>query len=211
MFHDRREAGKQLSACLLEYREKPDVIVMGLARGGVIVAHEIAHRLHLPLDVIVVRKIGAPGNPELALGAITATGEGIFNDHLISLLGVSPHYIKEQIVKEKMRAQKRLEFYFGTQSRRSSKDKTIILVDDGIATGASLRVAIHSLRAEEAKEIIIAVPVSAWDSLKKIEKEVDRVICLFTPPFFESVGAFYRVFDQISDEEIVRLLSERRP
>jgi putative phosphoribosyl transferase len=207
IFRDRQEAGMQLSAKLMEYKGKSDVIVMGLARGGVVVAYEIAKNLQLPLDVVVVRKIGAPGNEELALGAITASGEGIFNDHLITLLGVSSDYIKHQIEKEKALAKKRLELYFGKRPRREFKGKTIILVDDGIATGASMRVAIHSMKSEGAKKIVLAVPVAAPDSLRKIEKEVDQVVCLSSPAFFESVGGFYKTFDQTSDEEIIKILS----
>jgi putative phosphoribosyl transferase len=210
IFQDRHDAGRQLVPKLQAYKDHKETIVLGLARGGVVTAAEIADGLHLPLNVIVVRKIGAPGNEELALGAITETGEGIFNDHLISLLGVSSDYLKREIEKQKALAKKRVEMYQANCPVVDVKGKIIILVDDGIATGASMRVAIKSIRASKAKKIVLAVPVAAPDSLKKMEKDVDEVVCLSAPSFFEAVGAFYRVFDQTSDEEIIRLLSKAK-
>ncbi len=207
LFKDRSDAGRQLVPLLQSYKEQENTLVLGLARGGVVTAFEIAKALNLPLGIVVVRKVGAPGNEELALGAVTEKGEGIFNDHLITLLGVSKDYLKRQIEKEKQVAKMRLELYLGKRPLPSVKGKTVILVDDGIATGASMRVAIHSLRSQGAKKIVLAVPVAAPDSLKKIEKEVDEVHCLQSPSYFEAVGSFYKKFDQTADEEIIRLLS----
>jgi putative phosphoribosyl transferase len=207
IFSDRRDAGRQLAHRLEEYKERKDVIVLGLARGGVVVAHEIATALKLPLNVVVVRKIGAPLNPELALGAVTETGEGIFNEQLISILGISPEYLKHEVEKESEAAQERLHLYRGMRSAPDLHGKSVILVDDGIATGASIRVAIKGVRAEGAAKILLAIPVAAPDSLRRIQKEVDEVICLFSPAFFEAVGSFYRSFTQTSDEEVSRLLS----
>lgn len=208
IFKDRSDAGRQLIPLLHSYKNRENTMVLGLARGGVVTAYEIAKGLNLPLGVVVVRKVGAPGNEELALGAVTEKGEGVFNEDLITLLGVSKDYLKRQIEKEKHLAQARIELYYGNRPAPNVKDKTVILVDDGIATGASMRVAIHSIRSQGAKKIILAVPVAAPDSLKKMEKEVDEVHCLQSPTYFEAVGSFYKKFDQTSDEEIISLLSK---
>lgn len=208
IFKDRHDAGIQLAAKLKEFQGQADVLVIGLARGGVILADEIAKALHLPLAVSVVRKVGAPGNEELALGAITESGQGIFNDHLISMLGVSKEFLKKQIEKEKEKAKARAALYQGAKPAPSVKEKRVILVDDGIATGASMRAAIASLKKEGAAKIILAVPVAASDALKIISKEVDQVVCLYQPAFFEAVGAFYKQFDQIEDNEIIQILKK---
>lgn len=210
-FVDRVDAGKKLAAQLLRaYKGQRDTLVLGLARGGVVVAHEVAALLGLPLHVIVVRKIGAPGNEELALGAISTSGEGIFNERLIGLLGATQEYLKATVEREKGIAQKRLALYQGSAPPPQIKDKTVLLVDDGIATGASMKVAIQAVRSQGAKKIVLAVPVAASDSLRQIEPKVDEVVCLSVPPFFEAVGAFYRVFDQTTDEEIIDLLSHHK-
>ncbi|MGC1878704.1 MAG: phosphoribosyltransferase [Rhabdochlamydiaceae bacterium] len=210
LFKDRQDGGRQLAAQLSKYRDQKDVLVLGLARGGVVTAFEVASGLNLPLNVIVVRKIGAPGNEELALGAIAEHGEGIFNEHLIGILGVPSDHLKKEIQRQKKILKERLDLYRGDTPAPVIKGKTVILVDDGIATGASMRVAIKSVRDGEAKKIVLAIPVAAPDSLRKIEKEVDEVVCLSSPAFFEAVGAFYRVFDQTSDEEVIHLLARGR-
>ncbi|HEY5259043.1 MAG TPA: phosphoribosyltransferase [Rhabdochlamydiaceae bacterium] len=206
-FKDRYDGGKQLVERLTKYKGDKDALVLGLARGGVITASAVAAGLHLPLNVVVVRKIGAPGEEELALGAIAETGEGIFNEHLISLLGVSSDYLKREIEKQKNIVKVRLSRYRSNCPASELKGKTVILVDDGIATGASMRVAIQWAKSEGAKKIVLAVPVAAPDSLKSMEKEVDEVVCLFSPVYFEAVGSFYKFFDQTEDAEIIRLLS----
>lgn len=206
IFQDRHDAGRQLAVALAKYKKHKDSIVLGLARGGVVTAWDIARELELPLNVIVVRKVGAPDNEELALGAITESGEGIFNDHLIGMLGVSSDYLKREVERQKETARKRGALYRGKIPPPAIKGKTVILVDDGIATGASIRAAIKSVRKEHVKKIVLAVPVAAPDSLRLIEKEVDEVVCLYTPIYFEAVGAFYKSFDQTSDEELMGLL-----
>jgi putative phosphoribosyl transferase len=210
LFNDRKDAGRKLALRLTVYKQVPDVIVVGVARGGVIVAAEVADFLNLPLDVIVIRKIGAPNNEELALGAIGENGEGVFNDHLIELFGVGREYLKKEIEKEKSLAKERLQLYRQNCSACDVQNKTIILIDDGIATGASIRAAVHSLRAVGVKKIILAVPVAAADALNLLRKEVDEIVCLSIPAFFEAVGAFYQVFKQTSDEEIMHLLSHQK-
>ncbi len=208
LFKDRQDAGRQLALQLVKYKNKSDVIVLGLARGGVVTAGEVAAALHLPLNVIVVRKIGAPGNEELAIGAIAEYGEGIFNDHLIGILGVSSDYLKKEVERQKRILKERLILYRGKSDSLQLKDKVVILVDDGIATGASMRVAIASVRHAGVKKIVLAVPVAAPDSLRKISKEVDETVCLSSPSFFEAVGSFYRLFDQTTDEEVIQLLAK---
>lgn len=206
LFKDRSDAGKQLVAPLSKYKDRKDVIVLGLARGGMVTAYEVASGLNVPLNVIVVRKIGAPGNEELALGAIAEHGEGIFNEELIGVLGVSQAYLKKEIERQKKILKERLERYRGNAPAPNLKDKTVIIVDDGIATGASMRVAVKSVRDAAAKKIVLAVPVAAPDSLRKLQKDVDEVVCLSSPMFFEAVGGFYRAFEQTSDEEVIQFL-----
>ena len=205
-FKDRRDAGQQLSTQLTQYKERKDVIVLGLARGGMVVADEVAAALHVLLNVIVVRKVGAPGNEELALGAVAEYGTGIFNEDLITALGVSRQWLKQEVEEQKQILKQRLSLYRGKSSAPELKSKIVILIDDGIATGASMRVAIQSVRHAGAKKIVLAVPVAAPDSLRKIAKEVDESICLFSPPYFGAVGSFYRSFGQTSDDEVIQIL-----
>jgi putative phosphoribosyl transferase len=206
LFKDRRDAGQQLSAQLAQYKGQKDVIVLGLARGGMVVADEIADALHVPLNVIVVRKVGAPGNEELALGAVAEYGKGIFNEDLIAVLGVSLQWLEEAAAEQKHLLKQRLALYRGKTPAPELKDKIVILVDDGIATGASMRVAIQSVRQAHAKKIILAVPVAAPDPLRKIKGEVDEVICLLSPVYFGAVGSFYQSFGQTSDDEVIQIL-----
>ncbi len=205
-FKDRLDAGCQLAQKLLGYFKRPDVIVLGLARGGVIVAAEVARRLHVPLNVIVVRKIGAPGNPELAIGAIGESGEGVFNRELIAYLGVSPDALQHEVAIQKKNLQARLALYRGITKAPNLSGKVVILVDDGIATGASAHAAIQSVRSQSAKEIVLAVPVAAPQALSQLMPEVETVVCLYSPDAFEAVGEFYELFGQTTDEEIVALL-----
>lgn len=209
LFKDRKDAGMQLVPKLEKYKGRQDVIVLGLARGGMVTAAEIAEGLDVPLNVIVVRKIGAPGNEELAVGAIAEHGEGIFNENLVGALGVSRDYLKREVERQRSVLKERLELYRGKTPAPDLKGKTVILVDDGIATGASMRVAIKSMREAKVKKIVLAVPVAAPESLHKISLEVDETVCLHSPAFFEAVGEFYREFDQTSDEEVVHLLTPR--
>ncbi|MES2344419.1 MAG: phosphoribosyltransferase family protein [Chlamydiota bacterium] len=210
LFNDRKDAGKQLALRLQVYKQVPDTIVIGIARGGVAVAAAVADFLDLPLDVIVIRKIGAPHDEELALGAVSEEGEGVFNDKLIGLFGVGKEYLKPQIEKQKVLIKERLELYRQYCPSQDLQKKTVILIDDGIATGASIRAAIQSLHVSKVNKIILAVPVAATDTLNLLRKEVDEIVCLSTPVFFESVGASYHFFEQTRDEEIIHLLSHQK-
>lgn len=208
MFKNRHDAGRQLADALTSYNNLDNAIVVGLARGGVITAFEVAQALSLPLAVFVVRKVGAPGNEELALGAVAETGESIYNEDLISLVGASRAYLQKTSERERKLADERSARYRGKQPRASFKNKIVILVDDGIATGATMEAAILAMRHAAAKKVILATPVAAPDSLRRLGKKVDEVVCLFSPLDFHAVGAFYREFEQTSDEELMGLLQK---
>lgn len=208
MFIDRKDAGKQLAAALVKYQKAPNTVVLGLARGGVVVAYEVAKALHLPLDVICPRKIGLPYNPELAMGAVTESGQMILNPSVIETLGVSDDVIREVAEKEKKRAIERLKVLRQGLPPRQLKGKDVILVDDGLATGATMKAAVQSMKFEGAATIIVAVPVSPDTTLEELQNEADEVVCLETPPFFQAIGQFYDYFDQVEDDEVVELLKK---
>lgn len=208
IYRDRVHAGRQLAAALKEYAGDPDTIIIALPRGGVIVGAEVAKALHLTLDIVCPRKVGAPFNEEYAIGAITETGEGIISQDIVRELGVSQEYLKKTIEEETKKAKWRLDHYRKNRPPRNLKGKRVIIVDDGLATGSTMRAALKTLRAEEAKEIIMAVPVAPADTLEKLEKEADKTVCLSVPPTFYAVGQFYDFFDQTTDEEVIALLEE---
>lgn len=201
IFKDRRDAGKQLSL-KLQYLKDENCVVVGLLRGGVVVAAEVAKALSLPLDVMIVKKVGAPENEELALGAVSEEGVGVFNDHLISLLGVSNEYLRKEVERQKERIRQAKKGYLKGHASIDFTGKVVVLVDDGIATGASMKVAIQAAKAKGVGRVVLAVPVAAADSLKVLSHEVDEVICLYAPTTFYAVGAFYKNFPQITDEEV---------
>lgn len=204
IFKDRVDAGRQLAQKLTAYKNKKNTIVVALPRGGVVLGYEVAKELNLPLDIVVPRKIGHPHNPEYAIGAITESGEGIFNETEKEL--VDPQWLKSEIAKEKKEALRRLKTYRGDNLGFEIKNKIVILVDDGIATGLTMRAAIKSIKKKNPQKIIVAVPVTARDCLAKIKKQADEVIYLDAPLFFGAVGAFYEVFGQTQDEEVVELM-----
>ncbi|NQV13731.1 MAG: phosphoribosyltransferase [Parcubacteria group bacterium] len=206
IFRDRAEAGQKLAEALQKYEGQKDAIVLFLPRGGVVLAVEVVRALDLPMDLVVPRKIGAPLNPEYAVGAITEDGEGIFNEEVVAELGIKQKQLKEIVAQEKKEAQRRLRTYRGDRPPLDLAGQTVIIVDDGIATGLTMRAAIKSVKAKGAAKVIVAVPVAARDSLEKIKREVDEVVCLDTPRFFGAVGAFYQVFGQVEDEEVVELM-----
>jgi putative phosphoribosyl transferase len=208
-FLDRQDAGRQLAKALKEYADAKETLVIALPRGGVVVGYEVAQALHLPLDIVCPRKIGAPFNPELAIGAITETGEAILSQDLVQSFRIPESYLKEAMEREKKEAALRLKNYRKKRSSRQLKGKRIILVDDGLATGSTMRAAIKTIRAEEAKELIMAIPVSPPDTLQRLKSEVDRTICLHAPSAFYAVGQFYESFGQTSDEEVISLLNSQ--
>ena len=207
-FRDRHEAGRLLAEKLSHLRDRGDVLVLGVPRGGVVVAYEIARALHVPLDVYITRKIGAPYNPELAIGAIASDGQVVLDEELIRRLGIPQEYIGEEMERQKAEIQRRLAEYRGQRPPPPLAGRTVILADDGVATGATIRAAIQALRAQKPAEIILAVPVGPPETIAHLRAEADEVVCLSTPRLFWAVGAFYLDFSQTSDEEVKNLLEE---
>lgn len=208
-FKDRKDAGEKLASLLVHYSNEPSVIVLGLARGGIVTAAPIAARLGVPLDVICPRKIGAPLNPELAIGAVTEFGDLYLNSELITSLPVEQAYIEQQILKEKSRAVYRATMFRQGLPSLDLRHKTVILVDDGIATGATIVAAIQSVQKQGAAKVIVAVPVAPSVVTQKIEEIADEMVVLKTPDVFFGVGQFYDEFHQIEDREVLQLLSKQ--
>lgn len=206
IFQNRQQAGRHLSAWLAAYKKQANAIVLGLARGGVVVAYEIAKALSLPLNVLVPRKIGVPDNPEVAIGAISEDGEIFLNQEIVDLEGISPSLIQREIEKEKRIAGERISRYRKAAPLGNLKGKTILLVDDGIATGATVLVEIQSLRKKGVAKIIVASPVAASEAWNKIKAAADAAVCLDIRADFFGVSAFYREFDQVQDETVLLLL-----
>ncbi len=211
LFRDRVDAGNKLASALETYKNRKDCVVLGLARGGIVVAERVAYYLNLPLDVLIVKKMGAPDNEELAIGAVTDTGETFLNQDIIAHLGLSSSYIENERRQQQNAAQIRGTQYRGNRLPLVVKSKTVLLVDDGIATGASMHVAVDAIRQRGAHKIIVCVPVAALESLARFKTIADDVVCLDAPMNFEAVGFFYRVFAQTTDQEVIHLLSMRDP
>lgn len=205
-FINRVQAGQLLAKQLLKYKDAPDTLVLGLPRGGVVVSYEVAKALDLPMDINIVRKIGIPSNPELAVGALTASGTIYLNKPLMESMGLTVDMLTPIIETEKKEALRRLHTYRGDLPPLEIKDKTIILVDDGIATGATMRVAIQSVKLHGAKKIIVAVPVGSSQEVSRLKREVDEVVCLHEPEEFWGIGHFYENFAPVADEEVVELM-----
>lgn len=210
MFKDRKEAGKKLADKLreaLSSQKLKEAIVLAIPRGGVVIGGEINRSLNVPLDCLVTKKIPAPGNEELAIGAVAEGGIVIWEEELCQRLKVSLEY-KREIVKKKVDEleKKKLDFKCGTPALLM-KDKTVIIADDGVATGATMKAAIAVARSFDPKEVIVAVPVIAQDSLNEVKVKADKVVYLEAPEIFFSVGQFYTSFEQISDEEVVKILN----
>jgi putative phosphoribosyl transferase len=205
LFADRVNAGKSLVSALRDLVDK-DAIVLAIPRGGVVVGFEVAKALGLPLDVIIPRKIGAPGQPELAIGAVTEDGTVLLDESLVERLQVSDYYIKEESEAQKVEIQRRLKLYRGYVPYPSLANRDVILVDDGIATGSTMKAALASVRKRGAKTVVVAIPVGPLSTITELEQEADRVVCLHTPESFYAIGQFYRDFAQTSDEEVTRLL-----
>jgi putative phosphoribosyl transferase len=207
IFLNRSKAGQDLAEKLLKYKTNPEAIVLGLPRGGVVTAYEIALALGLPLDVICARKVGAPRNMELAIGAVTEYGGSYFNEDLILRLGISETYLKQTIETERLEANRRAKAYRKNLPKIDLKNKIVILADDGIATGATMKASIKSAYSLGASKVVVAIPVAPPESIAEIEQEVDDVVVLFAPFEFYAVGEFYKDFSQTSDEEVIKLLS----
>lgn len=209
-FRDRREAGALLAKELERYGDREQIVIIGLPRGGVPIAYEVARSLGAPLDIVCPRKVGAPMNKEYAIGAITETGEGIFDQNAIAGLQISKDYIVEEVKRQQAEARHRLDVYRAGLPPRDLKGRTVVIVDDGLATGSTMKAAIQSVKAEGASEIIVAVPVAPRDTLEEIATMVDDVVCLYVPYEFHAVGEFYQDFRSTEDEEVVELMRHSR-
>jgi len=207
-FRNRAEAGQQLADRLEEYAGRDDIIVLGLPRGGVPVAYEVAKRLRAPLDVFIVRKLGVPGFEELAAGAIASGGVRVLNEDVMRAIPYASEAIEAITTKETGELQRREQIYREGRPAPELRDKIVILVDDGLATGATMRAAVKALRQRSAAKIIVAVPVAPPDTCQELAQEADEVICLSTPPFFQAVGQYYDDFSQTGDDDVRELLTK---
>lgn len=207
-FADRAEAGRMLGEALSVYAERTDVLVLALPRGGVPVAYEIARILAVSLDIWLVRKLGAPGQEELAMGALAGTGTLVLNKEIIKLLNIDEASIDAAIARERTELERRNKLYRSGRPAPDIPGKTIILVDDGLATGATMRAAIVSLRDAGAARIVVAVPVGTISACRKIRQEADDLVCLYTPEPFFGVGQWYDNFMQTADGEVLALLGQ---
>jgi len=199
------DAGERLAKALLDYTGR-DVVVLAIPRGGVIVGEVVARHLGAPLDVVVPRKIGAPGNPELGLGAI-APGVRVLDDRLIQMLGVSPQYLEQEIVAQEGEIERRMAAYRAGRPPVNVAGKVAVVVDDGVATGGTAVAAVRWAKAQGASTVVLAVPVAPGAALGRLRKEADDVVVLAAPEPFFAVGEWYRRFDQVSDEEVVAALA----
>jgi len=207
-FSDRIEAGKKLALALKDF--KGNGIVLAIPRGGVVVGYVIADKLGLPLDVIIPRKIGAPNNPELAIGAVAEDGTAILDNNLIRYLGVSTKFIIEETERQKKEIHRRLRLYRQDGGYPNVKGLDVIVVDDGIATGSTMKAALASVKNRGAHSVTVAVPVGPPQTIEELEKMADRVVCLYKPEFFQAIGQFYSDFSQTQDEEVIELLRDNR-
>jgi predicted phosphoribosyltransferase len=207
LFRDRSEAGRLLAARLAQYADRPDVLVLALPRGGVPVGYEVARALHVPMDVFIVRKLGVPGHEELAMGAVATGGVRVLNDQVVAGLGI-PGYVIDAVAKwEQQELERRERLYRGNRPPPDVRGKTVVLVDDGLATGSTMLAAARALRLQGPSKIVVAVPVASRDTCELLREEVDEVVCAVTPEPFYAVGLWYQDFSQTSDEEVRELLA----
>jgi putative phosphoribosyl transferase len=207
IFRDRADAGRRLAALLEGYRNRPEVIVLALPRGGVPVGYEVVRELHAPLDVFLVRKLGVPGQEELAMGAIATGGVRVLNQDVLRYLSISDEVIDLVAAAEERELERRERAYRDDLPAPDLRERTVILVDDGLATGSTMRAAARALRKLQPARIVVAVPVASRQTCDELEAEVDEVVCAETPEPFRGVGLWYEDFSQTSDEEVRSLLA----
>jgi putative phosphoribosyl transferase len=207
-FQDRQDAGRQLAQALGIYARRNAVLVLALPRGGVPVAYEVAQTIGAPLDVFLVRKLGTPGQPELAMGAIASGGVLVINEDVREHLNISDAALEAVAARERQELARRERAYRGDRPPLDVRGQTVILIDDGLATGSTMRAAVQAVRAREPRRLVIAVPLAAPATCMELAEEVDEMVCLQTPEPFDAVGRWYRDFSQTSDDEVQRLLRQ---
>ena len=207
-FRDRREAGRVLARALQKYANRDDVVVLALPRGGVPVAFEVAEALGAPLDVFLVRKLGTPGQRELAMGAIASGGIRVLNDEVVRWLGITPEQIELVARQEQLELDRRQQAYLEGRPAAPLEGRVVILVDDGLATGSTMKAAVQAVRQRHPQRVIVAVPVGARDTCSEMRALADEIVCARMPEPFSAVGLWYRNFDQTTDEEVMDLIHE---
>ncbi len=208
LYRDRSDAGRVLATQLMAYANRSDVLVLALPRGGVPVAYQVAKALHVPLDVFLVRKLGVPGHEELAMGAIATGGVCVLNEDVVQMLHIPDRVIEEVAAKEQQELERREHLYRDGRPPPDVRDCTVILIDDGLATGATMRAAIKALQQQHPARIVVAVPVAAPPTCEELSTQVDEIICAKTPELFYGVGYWYEDFSQTTDEEVHALLAQ---
>ena len=206
-YQDRVAAGRELARRLAAYASRPNVLILGLPRGGVPVAYEVARALGVPLGVFVVRKLGVPGHEELAMGAIATGGVRVLNPDVLRMLDIPPEVVDAVAARERRELERREHAYRDDRPPPDVRGKTVILIDDGLATGATMRAAVAALRAQGPARIVVVVPVGSPDTCAELDREVDEIICAETPEPFYGVGWWYEHFDQTTDAEVHELLA----
>ncbi len=209
IYKDRRDAGFLLSSNLKEYKDREGVVVLALPRGGVVTGNEVASCLHCPLDIIIIKKLGFPGEPELSIGAVSETDVVVLNESIITAYNVTDKYIKEEISRQKAEIEKRVGLYRKGQRIPDLNEKIVIPVDDGVATGATMKAAISTLKAEDISKLILALPVAPPVTAEELRQIVDELVCLETPSDFIAVGSYYQDFNQVTDKEVLEILREK--
>jgi putative phosphoribosyl transferase len=205
-FRDRRDAGRQLARHLAQYANRPDVVVLALPRGGVPVGYEVARALNVPLDVFLVRKLGLPGHEELAMGAVASGGVRVLNREAVDTLRIPPEVVDAVANKELQELERRERAYRGNRPPLDVRGKTVILVDDGLATGSTMRAAAEALRRQDPARLVVAVPAGSPETCDEFRNEVDEIVCAITPDPFYAVGLWYQDFSQTTDDEVRALL-----
>lgn len=207
-FRDRADAGRQLAQALADLRGRTDLLVLGIPRGGVLVACEVARALNAELDICLTHKLGAPGNPELAIGAIAEDGTIVLDDYVTNCLGVPGKYIQAEVERQRIELARRAKAYRSDKPPAKTEERTVIVIDDGIATGATMVASLQALAVHKPALLIAAIPVAPEDAVERLRAAAGRVECLFTPELFWSVGSFYEHFDQVSDEQVIAMLRQ---
>lgn len=209
-FLDRVDAGRQLAQALADLSGRSNVLVLGIPRGGVVVAYHVAVALAAELDVCLTHKLGAPDNPELAIGAVAEDGTTVLDEQLIRMLYISDEYVQAEAGRQRAELARRARLYRGDRPSPAVHQRTVIVVDDGVATGATMAASLQTLTARQPATLVAAVPVASPEAIERLRAAANRTVCLLTPKFFWAVGAFYSNFAQVSDQEVITLLNERR-